>query len=222
MPKFYGHHFCHIAAETINLFACPKEQNIAHFEPRIGRWVEVLMMAAGVIYAVIQFYGFVPIGYARIGRKTVVASGFGWIFYVVMHLKLRLQRRVGAVVKVILRIKMPIRSVVGTKITHIGWFRIGVVVTRHVVGYKIDEHFEFCFMRTRYQCFKFVHALFHIHCQIGIYVVVIFDSVRRTRLAFDHGTRVRFDASVCVVGLCGVFQNTCVPHVCDAQLSNRF
>ena len=44
-PKFNRDHFCHIASETVNLFACPEAEDVQHFIPRVGDRIEMLASA---------------------------------------------------------------------------------------------------------------------------------------------------------------------------------
>ena len=80
MPKRNWHHFCHIAAESINTFTCPKQQNISHLLPSRRNGVKVLGSTSIIIYSVIKLYCFVPIVAIGPSVKNIVTSCFCRIF----------------------------------------------------------------------------------------------------------------------------------------------
>src|SRR6186713_1232542 len=60
-PKFDGHHFGHVAAETIHLFCCPEQEYILHFYPCIRNWIKMFLPAVLNVNAIIKLYCFIPI-----------------------------------------------------------------------------------------------------------------------------------------------------------------
>ena len=77
-------------------------------------------------------------------------------------------------------------------------------------------------MRACHKCLKLLDSIVDIFSKVGTYIIVVFDCVRRTRIAFHYIMVVRANAMLGVVGLGCVFDNTCVPHAINAKLLYGF
>ena len=95
---------------------------------------------------------------------------------------------------------------------------VGMIVSRHMIGYKIDNHFQTSLVGTVDEILEFLHTVFHFHGQIRIYIVVILDSIRRTGLTFNNCRMILLNAVSAVIGLRGMFDNSRVPNVCCSQM----
>ena len=94
-----------------------------------------------------------------------------------------------------------------------------MILTRHMVGHKVDYQLQAGLMHSLHQRLKLRHTVGHTHRQVGRNVVVVFDGIRRASFALHHPMIVRTDAVATIVGSGGVFYHSGKPHVSHAQLS---
>jgi len=62
-----------------------------------------------------------------------------------------------------------------------------------------------------------MHPLFNMSGQVGIYIVIVFNGIRRTRFTLHNSRVIPLNAVCTVIGLRGVFNDSCVPNMCDSQ-----
>ena len=91
-----------------------------------------------------------------------------------------------------------------------------------MVRHEIDDHFQPGIVGALHQLGELLHAVGYAGSQVGVYVIVVLDSIGRTCLALNCSLVVGADALLAIVGLCGVLNDTGVPHVCGAQLFDSF
>ena len=87
-----------------------------------------------------------------------------------------------------------------------------------MVGHKVHDDAQAGLVGAHDKLFELLHPLFHLHCQIGIHVVVVLNGIRASGLTFHHHGVVTTDAEVRVVGLRGMLYDAGVPHVGDAEI----
>ena len=92
----------------------------------------------------------------------------------------------------------------------------------HVVGHEVYQHFEPGLVRAAHECFKLLHALFRHGGEVRTDVVIVFNGIRRTGLAFHHCGVVFGDAVSRVVGLRSVFQHARVPDMRKPEIADAF
>ena len=107
--------------------------------------------------------------------------------------------------------------VVGAKLRGTVGLCVRVILACHVVGYEIDDDFQPAAVGTLHQILKFLHASGYVFGQVGIYVIVIFDGIRRTGLSLDDSRMVGTYVVAAIIALCGMFNNTGVPNVSGSQ-----
>ena len=89
-----------------------------------------------------------------------------------------------------------------------------MVLASHVVCHEVDYHFKAGFVSAVHECLKFLHSVGYAHSQIRVNVVIILYGIWRTGAAFDDIWIVRTYAESRIVGLGGMFNNACIPHMC--------
>ena len=93
-----------------------------------------------------------------------------------------------------------------------------VILTRHVVGHEVDDHFHASLVGTLHQCLELLHTLLHIDCEVRIHVIIVRNGVGRASLTFDDGRMVLGDAVGGIVRLRGVADDACKPDMAHAHL----
>ena len=137
-----------------------------------------------------------------------------------LHVELASEFALRDVVEIVVRAEGVGRVIVGAKLRGAVWLGVGVVLARHVVGYEVNEDFQVSTVSALHQVFEFLHTFRYVLGQIGVYVIIILDGVRRSGLALDDGGMVGADIVAAVVSLCGVLDDARVPDVGDAQSLN--
>ena len=88
-----------------------------------------------------------------------------------------------------------------------------MVLASHVVWHEVDYHFKAGFVSAVHESLKFLHSVGYAHRQIRVNVVIILYGIWRTGAAFDDIWIVRTYAESRIVGLGGMFNNACIPHM---------
>ena len=219
-PKGRRHHLCHVAAETVHAFGCPEEQDIDHLGPR--RWDRVEMVAAssGVIDAIVELHGLIPVVDPWVRMEAVVARTAGRLLLVASEVEGGLQRSAGTIVEVVLRVEVLGGVVVLSKVAHALGFADAPVLAGHVVRHEVDDDLQSCLVGTPHQCTKLLHAARHVFGQVGVDVVIVGDGVGRP-CASLHDRRVLAGNGVGrVIGGGGVADDSCVPNMRNAQAAH--
>ena len=71
-------------------------------------------------------------------------------------------------------------------------------------------------MGTIDQVLVFFHPIFYVYRQIGVYIVIILNGIRRTGFAFHNIGVVLLDAVGRIIGHGGVFYHSGIPYVVNA------
>ncbi len=93
-----------------------------------------------------------------------------------------------------------------------------MVASGHMVRYKVDYDFHPFAVGAFYEIFEFGNTCRYIGRNIGIYVVVVLDSIRRSGLPFHHVRVVALYAVSRIVGAVGVLDHACIPDVCHSHV----
>ena len=88
-----------------------------------------------------------------------------------------------------------------------------MVLAAHVIGYKVDNHFQSCLVRSLYKAVEFQHALRDIDSQIGVDVIVILYGIWAPGTAFYDCRMIACDAVWRLVRLGGVLYQSCKPYM---------
>ena len=218
MPKLHWHHLCHIATESIYPFRCPEQQDLQHLMPCVWMRMEVRCSTATIVHTIVQLHCFIPIIYPWRCRKAVIPRSSSRIFHIVFSIKLRTKRLIHTIIKVVVMPEVPIFSISCAQWLYSFWCRYRIIITCHMVRYKVHNHLKSSLMRTSYQFLPLLHALLWLICQIGIYVVIISHCVWRPSLTFHHCTMICWLSYFAIISLRCMVQNTCVPHVCISKI----
>lgn len=176
----------HITAKAIDTFVDPVAQNTEEFVPERRAWIE-MVPACAVVSAVVQLHRFEPIGDQRPRVEHVVARGTRRSLGVLGnfgHVDARrdvldvghLEFLVFDVVEVVLWTER-FRSIVVLAEVLVG-AHVGTVLSRDVIGNEVHDHLETMRVRASHELLEFAHAIGYINGQVGIDIVVVFDSVR--------------------------------------------
>ena len=178
-PKFRRHHLRHVAAEAVDAFLRPKEQDVGHLLPRVGHGGEVMASATGIaiVDTVVELYRLIPIILARLGVKLVVASAFGRV----LHIRLLAigwlhgahESVARTIIEIVLRVKMLCRVVIRAQVAHAFGKVYAMIFTRHVVWHEVYYHLHACLVGALHESLKLRHALRHVLGQVWVHVVII-------------------------------------------------
>lgn len=97
-----------------------------------------------------------------------------------------------------------------------------MILTCHVIGYKVQDHLEPRLVGTGYEGFKLLHSLGHLDSEIGVDVVIVLDSIGTSGLALHHYRVVFCNAVSGIVRLRGVLEKPSEPNVCVAVVLDAF
>ena len=86
-----------------------------------------------------------------------------------------------------------------------------------MIGNEIYDYFHSGIVGTCYKGFKLRHSVWYVGGEVGVYVVIVADGIRRAGLALDDIFVVGPYAVPAVIGLCSMFDDTGVPDVRNAQ-----
>ena len=81
---------------------------------------------------------------------------------------------------------MHVRVVILAEVAYACRLADGMVFACHVVGDKVHDDLHSSLVGTLYEVLPLSHAQTYVLCQVGVYVVIIGDGIRRTRFAFYH------------------------------------
>ena len=102
--ELHRHHLCHVHTEGIHFLARPEEQDIAHLHPCVRNRRKLLLAAALIEHAVVQFHRLVPVIARRMCREAVVSRRFRGKLLIACRLKtLRRKTLAGDIVEVVER-----------------------------------------------------------------------------------------------------------------------
>ena len=94
---------------------------------------------------------------------------------------------------------------------------IRVILACYVIRYKINNYFQTCAMCAMYQILKFFHTSLHVVSQVRIYIIIILDSIGRTRFSFYNSRMIWSDVITAIVRLSGMFDDACIPYMRSTQ-----
>ena len=195
-----------------------------HFEPSVRHGVEVTA-AVAVVYTIVEFYGVVPVVYARKGGEAVVARGLGGKFHIVVAAAAEVD--MGSellpcdIVEVVVGGEKHLMVVAVAEVFYSGRLDIRVILAADVVGHEVDDHAHAGVVCTLYKSLELVNAARYVYGEVGVDVVVVGDGVGAAGMAFDYVRGVARYAVGGVVGVVGVLKHTGIPHVCGSETSDR-
>ena len=224
-PELHRHHLGHVATETIYSLLGPKAQDIQHFMPSIWNFLKMAHSAMHIIHAIIELHRLIPIILTGISIKVIVASDLSRelairIIFLPLRIKTEDQGLSWQVVEIIIDVKRFRHVIMLTQILHERLTHIREILSSHMIGHEINNHFQTCVMRTTYQILKLPHAVMYIIRQIGIYIVIIFDCIRRPSVSFDNRRMIFSNAISRIIGLRRMLNHARVPNMRDTQLLN--
>ena len=227
MPEGSRHHLGHVATESVNALSRPEEQYLSHLIPCVGDRIKVAHAAGIVIHAVVQLHRLVPVVHARCIVETVVTRGLGRLLVILLSLtviqvEVRMETLSGTIIEVVLRVESVLWVILLTQILYPFGLADRVILTSHVVGYKVDNHLQSGLVCALYQRLKLLHALLYVLGQIRVDIIVVGNGVRRTSLTFHHRSVLTWNAVLGVIGLRCMSDNTCVPNMAHAHLLDSF
>ena len=177
-PEFRRHHLRHVATETVHTLLRPEQQDGSHLQPRIRDGVEMSDAPGIVIHAVVQLHRLIPVVTARGIVEMVVTRSLGGLFQIGLRLatiqvEIRCKTLARTIVKVVLRVKSVQRLVLFAQVLHTTGLADALILTSHMVRHEIDDDLHTGLVGALHQLLKLLHALFHVHRQVGVNVVVV-------------------------------------------------
>ena len=177
-----------------------------------------------VIDTVIQLYRFIPVKLRRKGREAVVARRFCRKLHVsiisVTKVDARSKELMRYVIEIIVALKESILVVAHTEIHNLGWLSVRNILSRHMIGNEVNDHAHTGIMSAHQQRLKLPYSIVHIHSYVRIHIVVVLYRIGRSGFAFDYVWIISTYSIARIVGLIGVFDNPCIPHMRDSQILN--
>ena len=82
LPELHGHHFGHIATESVDALRGPIEQDLQHLVPRIWSRGEVTLPATKIIDAVVELHSLIPIVLRRPRSEIIVTRSLRRNFFI--------------------------------------------------------------------------------------------------------------------------------------------
>ena len=133
------YHLRHINPHTVDTFVRPEEQDVAHLDP--GRWdrVELLLVAALIEDAVVQFDGLIPVVEGGMRSETIITGDLGGVFFVALQVLVHRESFARQVVEVIERGECPFGVVFLSEILYASGLTEGFILAADVVGNKVDK-----------------------------------------------------------------------------------
>ena len=175
-----------------------------------------------IVYAIIEFHRFIPIIHTRRRIEAVIARSFGRhlivrLYSSLLKIELRRKRLARTIIEIILRRKGHIRVVIFTQIVHSDRLCHRLVLARHVVRHKVNNHFHALLVGAFEQGVEFCHAMVNVYRQVGVNIIIVRNGVRRSCLAFHHSGMLSWDAMPGIICLSGMANYTCIPNMSNAQ-----
>ena len=223
MPKLNRNHVRHIAAEGVNTFCGPKEQNRQHLVPRGRNRLEV-SAAVPRVNAIIQFDGLIPVAGRWRGGETIVAGGPRRELVVAVVAAAQVnarwtERLAGDVVEIVGRREEHALVVITAQVTHAGRRGVAVILAGHMVRDKIKHNLQARVVNALHESLKLFHPVWHVHGKFGADVVVVAYGVWRAGLPLHHMRVARSDTVLREVGACGMLNDAGWPHVGGSQVT---
>ena len=114
--------------------------------------------------------------------------------------------------------EMHVHIIVLTQPFHTSRGTDALVLTCHMVGNKVQDDLHASLVRTFNQGFKLSHALLWVFSQVGIYIIIVGDGIRRASFSF-HYLGILLRNSVCgIVGGCCMTDDACIPNMGHSHL----
>ena len=183
----------------------------------------MLCSTATIVNAIVEFYRLIPVVAIGPRVETVVTRSLRGEFFVsVLTIggEVCVQRFTKDVIEIILCVKT-LRLVVSlTKIFGARRFSIRLVLTRHMVGHKVNNHLQTSSVCALNECLKFLHTIGHADSKVGVDIVIVLNGVRRTRLPLHNNGIVFSNAEVRITGLGSMLQKSGIPNVRITTLLN--
>ena len=221
-PEFGRHHLGHVATETVDALGCPEQQDVGHLLPCVRHGVEVPYASGIVVDTIVQLDRLVPVVLSGGVVEMVVARSLGRLLDIGLCLAfIEVEGGVKPLVWTIIEIVLGIETVFGVirfaQVLDALGLTDAVILASHVVGHKVDDDFQSGSVSTNYHFFKLSHASVDADSQVGIYVIIVGDGVRRASTTFHHSGMLSGDAVFAINGLCGVSDDASVPYMCDTH-----
>ena len=175
-----------------------------------------------IIHSIVQLHRFIPVIFSRESPETIISGCLRRIFEIAIlsftYVKLRRKCLPRYVIKIIGRRKMHLLVVMSTQIIDTFWRSIRMILTSHMIRHEIKYYFQSDFMCTGYQRLEFLHTCRWIFGQIGIYIIIVFDSIRRPGFTLNHIFIILSNPIFRIVCLGSVFYNPRIPNIVRTQL----
>ena len=224
LPEFHRHHVGHVAPEAVDSLAGPVHENVEHFSPS-ARCGDKVLAPVPRVDAVVEFHCFIPVASSRCGVVAIVARSLGRILDIPVgpdaHVDTWCKVLPSDVKEIVGRREKHVFVVVGPQVSHALGCSIAVVLTRNMVGHKVDNHAHASLVCALHQLLKLVAAVGHIDGKVGVNIVIVSYGIGRARIAFHHVRVARRDAVGAVIGLGGMFDDSGIPQVGHSELANR-
>ena len=177
-------------------------------------------LPAHVIHAIVELDGFIPVIHTWMGRKMVVPGSLGRQLGVAVGGKGWRKGLAWHIVEIIVGKECLVRIIILSQIAYACRSHYGMVLPRHVVGHKINDNAHSGFMCTCHQFFKLLHAVGHIHSQVGVNIVIVSDGIGASGLSLHHSGVIQGKAESRIVGLAGMSNHACIPYMRGSHLAD--
>ena len=91
-----------------------------------------------------------------------------------------------------------------------------------MVGHEVDDDLHACLVRALHQLLKLLHTLLDVDRQVGVYVVVVGNGVRRACPTLHHRRMLAGNSVPGVIGHRCVTDDARVPNMAHAHLTDMF
>ena len=224
VPEFNRNHFRHIAPETVYPFFRPEKQDIQHLRPCIGNRIKMQGTAVHIINTIIQLDRLIPVVLSGTGTEAIVPRDFRRKFTIfkifLLSTELQAQSLPRYIIEIIIRIES-FRSIVFLpQVFHICHLGIRIILAGHMIRYEIDDYFHSGFMRPSDQRFEFFHTVRHIISQVRVYIIIIFDRIRRAGIPLYDCRMVSSYLVSRIISIRCMFDHSGIPDMGGSQLLN--
>ena len=135
-----------------------------------------------------------------------------------IKVEIRCEALTRTIVEIILWIETEICTILLTQILHTFRLADRVILTCHMIGYKVDNHLHTSLVRTVDQLLKLLHTFVYVDSQVRIHIVIVGNGVWRTGLTLDDGRMVPGYSECSIVCLRGMTNDAGIPDVADTHL----